>query len=247
MAADFTIGYGDKLPALVVTPTRADNSVVDVAGQSAKFHLDGVAHDADIVLDSGVSKLSYTFPGDDAAGYHNGYFVVAFGGDAANTERFPNNGEILIQVFDTLPGQILTNKTDYQSVRDYLGITSNDLPDGAIESAGFLPVAEAFIIARLAAQSGYNTTVPTVTQIMASTTPATAADKTFLKAAVVYRIAYHFAVGETSAVDTSVSVGPITKDLGGIGTQWKDQREEALKDCDQALGSITGFKRWRTL
>jgi hypothetical protein len=68
---------------------------------------------------------------------------------------------------------------------------------------------------------------------------------------VVYRIAYLFAVGETSAVDTSVtkSAGPYstTRDLGGIGAQWVNQREEALKDCDQALCSITGWRRWRVL
>jgi hypothetical protein len=142
---------------------------------------------------------------------------------------------------------ILKDPADLEGVRNYLGVTDKDLSNDEIQSTGFLEAAEAVIIKALQAQGGYDTTVPSIAKILATTSPAVAADLTFLKAAVIYRIAYLFAVGATNAVDTSISVGPITKDLGGIGAQWQSQREEALKECDQALGSITGFKRWRTL
>lgn len=254
-AVDFYIGLGDKLPWLVVTPqTDAGSNVVPSGGISATIApvdtkvTTNAPGTAELFTDTdNVVKLRYKWTGAETAtaGRYHLQFKDAYGNN--DPESFPNNTLILFEVFDQLPGQILTNRADYQAVRDYLGVSDDDLPDGAIESSGFLPVAEAFIVSKLVAQPGYNSTMPTVTQIMAGDTPATPADKAFLKAAVVYQIAYRFAVGETSAVDTSVSVGPITKDLGGIGTQWKDQREEALKDCDQALGSITGFKRWRTL
>jgi hypothetical protein len=144
---------------------------------------------------------------------------------------------------------ILIDPADLEDVRSYLGVTTKDLSNPEIQSTGFLESAEAFITQRLNAQPGLGVSVPTVAQIITTppTSPAVAADLTFLKSAVIYRVAYLFANSEVNAVDTSITIGPLTKDLGGIGAQWKDQREEFLKDCDQALGGITGFKRWRTL
>jgi hypothetical protein len=242
--ADFYIAKNDALPTISATLENADSTIVDLTGGTVQL----LATNADTGVTTTVSGtnggatgvVTATFPAS-TAGFFRCKWLVTFGG--TSTESFPNNDYFLVQVYDGPVGQILTSRADYQSVRDYLGVTAIDLPDSAIESSGFLPAAEAFILNRLALQTG----VPTLTQIMARTSPAVAADKAFLKAAVVYRIAYHFAVGETSAVDTAVSVGPINKDLGGIGAQWVNQREEALKDCDQSLGSITGFKRWRVL
>jgi uncharacterized protein YodC (DUF2158 family) len=242
--ADFYIAKNDALPTISATLENADSTIVDLTGGTVRL----LVTNADTGVTTTVSGtnggatgiVTATFPAS-TAGMFRCKWLVTFGG--TSTESFPNNDYFLVQVYDGPVGQILTSRADYQSVRDYLGVTDDDLPDSAIESSGFLPAAEAFILNRLALQTG----VPTLTQIMATTSPAVASDKAFLKAAVVYRIAYHFAVGETSAVDTSVTVGPITKDLGGIGASWKDAREESLRDCDQALGSLTGFKRWRVL
>jgi hypothetical protein len=142
---------------------------------------------------------------------------------------------------------ILIDPADFDSIISSLGVTIKDFSYADIQSKGFLEAAEGKVIKVLQAQSGYGTTVPTVTQIMAGTSPAVAADKTFLQAAVIYRVAFLFGPGETNSVDTSISVGSVTKDLGGIGAQWKPQMEEYLALCDQAIGDITGFKRWRTL
>lgn len=141
---------------------------------------------------------------------------------------------------------IFIDPADLNSIRDYLGITTTDLTDPAIQGA-FLEDAEAFITSRLNAQSGLGVSVPTVAQILAHTGPAVPADLVFLKAAVKSRVGYLFASSEVNSVDVSRTVGPVTKDLGGIGQTWMQQREQFLIDCDQALGSITGFRRWRTL
>jgi hypothetical protein len=142
---------------------------------------------------------------------------------------------------------ILNDPADFDSIISSLGVTIKDFSYADIQGKGFLEAAEGKVIKALQTQSGYGTTVPTVAQIMAGTSPAVAADKTFLQAAVIYRVAFLFGPGETNSVDTSISTGENTKDLGGIGAQWKPQMDEYLALCDQAIGDITGFKRWRTL
>ncbi|MBA3829888.1 MAG: hypothetical protein H0X33_13190 [Taibaiella sp.] len=247
--ADYYISKNDTLPVISATLENADGSIVDLTGGTYQFLITNADTGATVIRTATLNglgtlgNLQYQWVAADTTvpGLYRCKWVVTFGGSAPMS--FPNNDYILVQVYAGPPGQILTSRADYDAVRDYLGVTVNDLSDSAIEGSGFLPMSEAFIISKLAVQ----TNCPTVVQIMAGTTPATSYDKTFLKAAIIYRIAYHFAIGETSAVDTAISVGSVTKDLGGIGAQWVNQREEALKDCDQALGSITGFKRWRTL
>lgn len=244
--ADFYISKNDAYPVISGTLKNADGSIADLTGGTYQLLVTNAdtgtvtTVSASLVGVATAGTLSATLP-STTPGFYRCKWLVTFGGNLP--ESFPDNDYMLVQIYDGPPGQILTSRADYQAVRDYLGVTSDDLPDSSIEGVGFLQASEAFITSRLAAQTG----VPSLTQIMATTSPATAADKTFLKAAVVYRIAYLFAVGETSQVDTAVSIGPVNKDLGGIGAQWKDAREESLKDCDQALGSITGFTRWRTL
>jgi hypothetical protein len=142
---------------------------------------------------------------------------------------------------------ILTEPTEFDSVVSILGVTLNDFSYADIQSIGFLEQAENKVIKVLETQSGYGTTVPTIGEIMAGTSLATPADKINLQSAVIYRIAFLFGPGETAAVDTAQTIGPVSKDLGGIGQSWKDQMQEYLALCDQAIGDITGFKRWRTL
>jgi hypothetical protein len=184
--------------------------------------------------------VTATFPAT-TAGMFRCKWLVTFGG--TSTESFPNNDYFLVQVYAGPVGQILTSRADYDSVISTLGVTINDFSYTDIESIGFLQSAEAKILDTLAVQSG----VPTLTQIMAGTSPATARDKTHLKAAVVYQLAYLFGPGETNSVDTSQTIGNVTKDLGGIGDQWKSQMEEYQIQCDYHIGKITGFKRWRVL
>jgi hypothetical protein len=134
---------------------------------------------------------------------------------------------------------ILKDPTDLAGIRIILGsITENDLSDTAIQN-GFLEDAEAKIKKVLAAQAN----VASIDEIIA----ANDLDLVRLKAAVRYRVAYLFASSETNAVDVSQSIGPVQKDLGGLGETWIKQQEEFLKQVDSNLGDITGFKRWRTL
>lgn len=144
---------------------------------------------------------------------------------------------------------ILTNHIEFDSVVSILGVTLNDFSYADIQGIGFLEQAENKVIKVLKAQSGYSTTVPTIEDIMADppTSPATLADRVSLQSAVIYRIAQLFGPGETNSVDVSKTVGPVTKDLGGIGETWLKQMDKYEAFCDQALGDITGFKRWRTL
>ena len=140
---------------------------------------------------------------------------------------------------------ILTSAADYDQVRTYIGITSADLSDDALVGEAFLGKAETFITDEIARQSANS--VPGVAAILATTPPAVAKDKTYLKSAVICYIAHMFAVGMTSAVNTAVNDGSQGIDLGGIGSQWRDMRRVALEDCNSSLRSITNWKRWRKL
>ncbi len=143
---------------------------------------------------------------------------------------------------------ILTLQTDLDSVRSYIGVTPIDFSDTDTQSLGFLPVAEDFITSRVNAQSGLGVSVPTVAQMLATTGPAVAADKDYLKAAVVYRIGYLFMVSESNVIASNVVISnAVTMGATEAGKDWKSQAREALAMCDQALGSITGYKRWRSL
>lgn len=148
-------------------------------------------------------------------------------------------------------GAILESTTDFDMVRSFegvgLGADSSEFPDISIASDGLLNAAELLITARVDAKAAVNGS-PTVAQILAGTSPAVDADKGFLRAAVIYRVAYLFNVGgETNAVNTSETVGPQTEDLGGVGAQWQSQAERALEICDQMLTFITNWKVYRQL
>jgi hypothetical protein len=144
---------------------------------------------------------------------------------------------------------ILIDPADFDSIISSLGVTLQDFTYADIQSKGFLEAAEAFITKRINAQAGIGVSVPTVAQIMTNppTSPAVPADRVFLQAAAIYRVAQLFGPGETNSVDVSQSIGPVNRDLGGLGETWLKQMDKFEAFCDQALGSITGFKRWRTL
>ena len=141
---------------------------------------------------------------------------------------------------------ILTDPADWQAVRSYTGETAFALTDADIQSLAYLPAAEAFITQRLNAQTGIGVSVPTVAQTIAGTSPAVAADVTFLKNAVIYRIAYLYAIRKAVQSNSTVTAGPVTFGQGE-SKDWKGIADTALVQADLSLGSITGFKRWRTL
>lgn len=143
---------------------------------------------------------------------------------------------------------ILTDPSDFDAVRSYLGETSFTLTNSDIQSLAYQPAAEAFVTQKLTAQSGLGVSVPTVAQITASpqTGPAVATDLTYLKDAVIYRIVYLYAVRKAVQSNTTVTVGPVTVEQGET-KEWKAIADAALAQVDLSLGSITGFKRWRTL
>lgn len=139
-------------------------------------------------------------------------------------------------------GVILTTfPADGDAVRAVLGVEAKNFSDTQIQTDGYLGAAEAYITRKVTAQSGNG--VPSVTTIMASSSD----NKTFLRAAVIYYLAYQFANAETNAVDTSGAVGPVQKSLGGIGAQWKEQGVNYLKLSTLYLRKLTGWKHYRTL
>lgn len=136
-------------------------------------------------------------------------------------------------------------------IRSYLGtelgITSVDFPDEAIFHESMLGEAEAEIIDLLGGQPQGTGGVPTLTQILSGTLPATARDKTNLENAVIYYVAALFCNGATNAIDVSITDRNQTKDRGGIGTQWKDERENAFEDAERALRRIKNWKAFLVL
>src|SRR5882724_3940965 len=142
---------------------------------------------------------------------------------------------------------ILTEDVDYLGIQTYLGCDlgtdSSDFPYSAIITRPMLGEAETYITSKITAQITAGNTVPTVIQILATTSPAVAADIVWLKDAVSYYVAALFCNAATNAINTSVTDGDHTVDRGGIGAQWVVQKMEAYKDCDLALKKITGYKR----
>ena len=146
---------------------------------------------------------------------------------------------------------ILTSTDDYIGIQSYLGCEigefSGDFSFQSILTDQMLGEAETYITRKINDQIVTNPTVPTVAEILATTSPAVAADLIWLKNAVSYYTAALYCNAATNAINTSVTDGDHTVDRGGIGTQWQQQKMEAYKDCDLALKKITNWKRWRVI
>jgi hypothetical protein len=137
---------------------------------------------------------------------------------------------------------ILTSTSDYDQVRGYLGVDDLTLPDDIIAGFMFDGVAEARITKLIAAQASNG--VKSVAQILAAEQATSGTtDYIFLKAAVAAYVAYLFTHGSTNAVNTSVSDGAQTIDLGGIGAQWIEQGEKAL---EQVAVNLADLENWVT-
>jgi hypothetical protein len=245
--ADFTIGKGDRLPDLVVTPKTAAGTIVDVSGKSAKFFIEGVEHSASIFQDTdNIYKLRYTWPANDTntAGWYRCYFLVDYG--SSITERFPNDDIILVQVFDppTNAGRIITSPEELNDIRAFMGLDPVDFTDPAIKGLMFLGASELVIRKAVNEMSvKTNGAVPTVTQILASppTLPATDDDLLALKMAVAAYVTVQFQPGATNAINTSITVGKQTVDRGGTGDSWKNVMEIAFAQAGMYLQLITGW------
>jgi hypothetical protein len=137
--------------------------------------------------------------------------------------------------------EILTDPLDYTSIRTKLGLDELTLSDDQIIDT-YLEGVEADIADALVLKG----VTLSVTEIMAGTNPANAADKTHLIEAARNLAAYKVTPMLPTALNTSETVGPETQDAGA--TQgWKDQAGRFQAECDRELGKITGFRRWRTL
>jgi hypothetical protein len=144
--------------------------------------------------------------------------------------------------------QILTDPDDLNQVRAYLGLDPIDFTDAAAGGLVFLQAAE-LVMRKLVNKVSVDTggAVPTVAQIMAEPpqAPATTDDTLALRIATAIYIGFQFTPSSTNAVDISVSkkVGPIetSRDRGGIGVQWVDQRNIALEQAGMYLSLITGW------
>jgi hypothetical protein len=146
-------------------------------------------------------------------------------------------------------GTILTTASEYEQIRKYLGLNAVTFPDSAVSSAIFLDFAE-MVISKAVNDMATSTAgfSPTVTQIMNEVAtvptpivPATLTDRSALKNAVKYYIGWMFTPAEPNSVNTSVTLGKQTVDLGGIGAQWIEQGQRALDLCIFALTFITGW------
>lgn len=129
-----------------------------------------------------------------------------------------------------------------------MGVDKRTLTDDAIQSLAFLQFAELMISRVVNDMAAAVAGVPTATQIMNTPSPlppAAATDVIALKAAVVYYIGWMFTPSEPNAVNTSVTLGEQTVDLGGIGTQWIQQGERNIDMTRQALQLITAWPKSR--
>lgn len=248
--ADYYIRKDDTLPVIGITAELADGSIVDLTGGVYHFLITntdtGITVDRAATLDglATLGKLKYQWVAADTLtpGYYRGKFRVVFGGSAPIT--FPNNTDILIQVYDAPPGGIITNPQDVNSIRASLGLEKIDFSDESIQGLLYLQEAEldvSDLVDEMAAKT--NGLVPTVAQIMANPpiSPAVAKDKQRLKMAVANYVAYFFGPSATNAINTSITVGKQTVDRGGVGSQWEIPMQIAYDRVGKNLSKITGW------
>jgi hypothetical protein len=141
--------------------------------------------------------------------------------------------------------QIITEQDEFNSIRGYLGLDPVDFTDPTMQGLMFIPAAE-LVIRKLVNKMSADTdgAVPTVAQIIhtpSPTPPATDDDLLALKLAVVAYVSFQFTPGSTNAVNVSTTVGKITVDRGGLGTQWTAQRDMAMEQAGMWLAMITGW------
>lgn len=146
---------------------------------------------------------------------------------------------------------LLLDTVDFDQVRAYIGLqlgaNTGELKDLTARGDAFAGQAELQLMDMIEKKRVLLPTIPTFTQIVLNQSPAVTRDFTFLKNAATYYIAYLYAVGITSNVNTAVQVGEQQVDLGGIGAQWILMRDKALQDADNALKKLTNWSQWRKI
>lgn len=138
-------------------------------------------------------------------------------------------------------GMILTAADgDFDAIRALLGgVDKIFLTDPMLDSPAYVGMAELVIVSKINSQIANG--VRTVSQIMLL--PPSDLDFMALKSATVYYAAYLTTPGMTNLVNTSVSVGEQTVDLGGLGQSWVTMGQDLLSLCGYAL---TLLSNWQT-
>lgn len=126
---------------------------------------------------------------------------------------------------------------DYDAIRAILGgIDPIFLSDAMLASIPYVPAAELVVIRKI--QTQYINGVETWETIMAY--PDTNLDKIALKAAVIVWCAYLATPAMGNLVNTAISVGEQTLDLGGVGN-WQAMGDNYQEMCAQYLALITNW------
>lgn len=138
-----------------------------------------------------------------------------------------------------MAGTILTTTEDYDMVRTLLAVDALTLPDSAISADNILGVVEVKLTKMLASKAVCG--VPSVAQIVAGTSPATASDLILLRAAASAWAAYILSVAIPGLQTTSVTDGSQTVDYGGAGTSYRDLGDAAFAQVGAYLSDITNW------
>jgi hypothetical protein len=129
---------------------------------------------------------------------------------------------------------------DFNAIRALLGgIDPNFLTDPMLDSIAYVGMAELVIISKVNSQAQNG--VRSVAQILAL--PPTDLDFIALKNACIYYTGYLTGPGMTNLVNTSISMGEQTVDLGGLGAQWVTMGQDLQMLAGYALSLLSN---WRT-
>lgn len=115
----------------------------------------------------------------------------------------------------------ILNSDDYDSVREILGVTSDDVDDRTIERTPYLPMAEAEVKAKVADWAAIQV--------------AGGSDLVCLKAAIEYRVAAALCDRLANTQRSGERVG----DYGAGSIDWAAQKTAFLRECETSLGRIS--------
>jgi hypothetical protein len=134
----------------------------------------------------------------------------------------------------------IITSADCDAIRSRGGAQAQDLSDDDLISHAYVFEVERELYYQISKQAG----VASVATIMAK---PYSPDAMNLKEAGIALLIAKFYDAATNALNTSVTTGDQNVDRGGIGAQWKDAKEESLKEAFRCLRRITGWQQWRTI